>query len=75
LPQEEDVVEEVYARLPAVNFSRAILEQSPRHLGVLRVEGVHWSDWGEEERIQLDLARFGLQLSEARRTNEESVLM
>ncbi len=56
--REEEAVREVYARLPTENFSRAILQRSPQHLGVLRMEGVYWSDWGEEERIQSDLARF-----------------
>lgn len=57
---EEEAAREVYAKLPTLNFSRAVLERSPQHLGVLRMKGVYWSDWGEEERIQSDLARFRL---------------
>jgi mannose-1-phosphate guanylyltransferase len=59
-PQEADVLQEVYATMPAVNFSRAILAPSPHRLGVLRVRGVYWSDWGDPRRLQQDLARFGL---------------
>jgi mannose-1-phosphate guanylyltransferase len=61
ISREGAAVEEVYAQLPTVNFSRAILEQSHYHLAVLHVQGVYWSDWGEAERIRLDLARFGMQ--------------
>lgn len=57
--REEEVVQEVYARLPTLNFSRAVLERCPERLRVLRMKGV-WSDWGEEGRIQSDLARFEL---------------
>jgi len=57
---EEEAAREVYAKLPTINFSRAVLERSPQHFGVLRMKGVYWSDWGEEERIQSDLARFRL---------------
>jgi mannose-1-phosphate guanylyltransferase len=58
--QEPDVLRTVYAELPAVNFSQAILAPSPRRLGVIRVRGVYWSDWGDATRLQQDLARFGL---------------
>jgi mannose-1-phosphate guanylyltransferase len=61
ISREGSAVEEVYAQLPTVNFSRAILEQSRHHLAVLHVQGVYWSDWGEAERVRLDLARFGMQ--------------
>ncbi len=59
-PREEDAAAEVYATLPSLNFSRAILERSPQRLSVLRVKGIYWSDWGDEERVRLDFARFGL---------------
>ena len=55
---ESDVVEEVYARLQSVNFSCAILERNPHAFSVLRLNGVHWSDWGDPDRIQTDLKRF-----------------
>jgi hypothetical protein len=59
-PHESEVVQQVYARLPASNFSQAILAQCPQRLGVLRVQGVYWSDWGDPARIQRDCAHFAL---------------
>jgi mannose-1-phosphate guanylyltransferase len=58
-PRQADVLAEVYATLPAVNFSQAILAQSAPRLAVLPMEGVYWSDWGDPRRLLLDLARFG----------------
>jgi hypothetical protein len=58
-PQEANVLRELYAALPAVNCSRAILAPSPLHLRVVRVRGVYWSDWGDPRRLRQDLARFG----------------
>ncbi len=57
-PREGDVVEEVYADLPSVDFSNAILQHDPRGLAVLRVHNVYWNDWGNAGRIQADLARL-----------------
>jgi mannose-1-phosphate guanylyltransferase len=59
-PREAGVLRQIYADLPSINFSQAILAPSPRHLGVVKVRGVYWSDWGDPTRLQLDLARFGL---------------
>lgn len=61
-PRESDVLAEVYATLPAVNFSQAILAQSAPRLAVLPMEGVYWSDCGDPRRLLLDLARFGYQV-------------
>ena len=63
-PREADVLAEVYATLPAVNFSQAILVQSAPRLAVLPIEGVYWSDWGDPRRLLLDLARFSHQRSQ-----------
>jgi mannose-1-phosphate guanylyltransferase len=59
-PEEAGALQEVYAELPSVNFSQAILAPSPHRLGVIRVRGVYWSDWGDPTRLQQDLTRFGL---------------
>jgi mannose-1-phosphate guanylyltransferase len=59
-PHEFYTLQEVYATLPAVNFSRAILAQSAPRLGVLRVHGVYWSDWGAPQRLLQDLASHDL---------------
>jgi hypothetical protein len=58
--REAEVLAEVYATLPPVNFSQAILEHTPR-LAVLPMEGVYWSNWGDPRRLLLDLARCGHQ--------------
>jgi mannose-1-phosphate guanylyltransferase len=59
-PQEADVLREVYTELPSINFSRAILAPSSHCLGVVRVRGVYWSDWGDPTRLQQDLVLLGL---------------
>jgi hypothetical protein len=56
-----------YATLASVNFSEAILAPNPHRLGVIRVSGIYWSDWGDTARIQHDRARFGLQPPEFHR--------
>ena len=53
-------LEEVYNRIPSINFSHSVLEKIPQHLFVLEVKNVYWSDWGEEQRILRDTERFGL---------------
>jgi mannose-1-phosphate guanylyltransferase len=57
-PRETEVVNEVYASLPSVDFSNAILQHDPRGLAVLRVNNVYWNDWGNGGRIEADLARL-----------------
>lgn len=52
---EYDVTEDVFRKLPTVNFSRCILEQTTDHLCVLKMNGVYWNDWGDEARILSDL--------------------
>ena len=58
-PQEATMLQEIYATLPTVNFSQAILARSAQCLGVLHVQGVYWNDWGDPQRVSADLARFG----------------
>jgi mannose-1-phosphate guanylyltransferase len=57
--REGQVLEEVYRRIPSMNLSRELLERIPYRLGLVPVKGVHWSDWGDEERIVETLARIG----------------
>ncbi len=57
-PHEAATVKEVYATLPSVDFSAAILEHDAHGLAVLRVRDVYWSDWGNPERIRTDIARM-----------------
>jgi hypothetical protein len=37
------------------NFSTEVLTHIPEHLVVLRVDDVHWSDWGTRESIEWTL--------------------
>ena len=68
---EEEVVNAVYRRMEAVNFSRGLLEGHPQEhtirLWVLPVRGVVWSDWGSEGRVLGILRRLGY-LERLRRT-------
>ena len=45
----------VYRDLRPWNFSTQVLARIPQHLVVLRVEDVHWSDWGTRESIEQSL--------------------
>lgn len=60
-PQETEgrAVEALYAGLPSVNFSQAILARNPACLGVIRAKGIYWSDWGSPRQVKLDLDRLG----------------
>jgi mannose-1-phosphate guanylyltransferase len=58
--RESAVAGRVYASLPETNFSERVLVPSARRLGVVRVKGVEWSDWGNAERVLDTIARLGL---------------
>ena len=47
-----------FTRLPSYGFSKTIMEPNTKHLRVIRVEGVAWSDWGNAARIQSDIQNF-----------------
>ncbi|MBZ0168088.1 Nucleotidyl transferase [Candidatus Methylomirabilis lanthanidiphila] len=57
-PQEAAAVEQIYARLPAVDFSQTILTKYPSRLAVLQVKDVYWSDWGNPAQVRQDLNRL-----------------
>jgi len=63
--EEQQVIEQVYRKLPSLNFSTGILEMLPfehrQALLVLPVRGVTWSDWGTVDRLSsmLDRLRAG----------------
>ncbi len=58
-----DIVQDVYRELTPTNFSKSVLEVlSEKHssgLTVLPLRGVHWSDWGSEQRIISTLTQIG----------------
>ena len=53
--EEQRTVEDVYAVLAPVNFSKEVMmriaDRHPRSLSVLPVRNVFWSDWGSRERV------------------------
>lgn len=59
LSRHAEALEEVYSSLPPVNFSQAILAPCSQRLGVLRVKGVYWNDWGNVEQVRRDIVRYG----------------
>ena len=62
-PDEQRVIEQVYQKLPSLNFSKGILEvlsfEHRQALVVLPVSGVTWSDWGTSDRLSCMLRRVG----------------
>jgi mannose-1-phosphate guanylyltransferase len=60
-PRESQAIEELYARIPEVNFSQSVLANRPGNLAVLPVGGLRWSDLGKPHRVLSTLADVGLQ--------------
>ncbi len=54
--RERGVMEKVYRRLDATDFSADVLAKAPEHLAVLRAADVKWSDLGTRERVTEVLA-------------------
>jgi mannose-1-phosphate guanylyltransferase len=50
-PREAAVACDVYAALPAVDFSKAVLTSSAERLTVVPMTGVEWSDLGDPARV------------------------
>jgi hypothetical protein len=46
------VLERLYCRLPAVDFSRQVLAACPERLAILPVRGIHWNDLDDPERVR-----------------------
>lgn len=57
--REAAMAERVYAALPELNFSERVLVPAAARLGVTRVKGVEWSDWGNAERVFATIRRTG----------------
>ena len=74
-PRYAEVLTGIYADLPTVNFSQAILTQSASRLAVLPLHGVYWSDWGDAGRLLADLARFDTQMLQAEAVPSAGSLM
>jgi mannose-1-phosphate guanylyltransferase len=54
---EEAVAERVYVKLPHLDFSERVLVPAANRLGVIRVKGVEWSDWGNADRVFATIRR------------------
>jgi mannose-1-phosphate guanylyltransferase len=59
-PAEERAVARTYRKLSVSDFSRRVLARGTSRLGVVRVKGVDWSDWGHPRRVVASLARAGI---------------
>ena len=53
-----------YEGVPSWNFSADFLTQISRHLVVVPVDGVSWSDWGTPEAVERTLATLRLEETE-----------
>lgn len=51
-------LEILYDRLPTLDFSRDLLQRCARHMSVLPMHDVYWTDWGRPERVESELAAF-----------------
>ena len=58
-PRAQPFIEQLYGRLPSVNFSSQILTPSVSRLRVLPVPEIGWSDWGSADRILETAMRMG----------------
>jgi mannose-1-phosphate guanylyltransferase len=56
---QTDAVAAAYRVMPAVNFSRDIVEPAAERMVAMPMDGVHWSDWGRPQRIAETLAKLG----------------
>ena len=56
---EATALDRLYATLPSVSFSHRVLARASRHLLVMAVRGVEWSDWGSPGRVVASLRRVG----------------
>lgn len=55
--RETETLAQIYADMPLVNFSKAILERAVAQALVMPMQDLEWSDWGKPERIQETLDR------------------
>lgn len=53
-------LDELYARIPATNFSDEVLSKRPSDLTVLPARGLGWSDLGEPQRVLSALSTHSL---------------
>ena len=56
---EKPTLQQLYQKMPHLNFSSDLLQKIPEHLGAIELEEVLWSDWGRPERIKETLEALG----------------
>ncbi len=54
-PNEQAVLERVYAELSAITFAQRVLTRAAGCLVTLRARGPEWSDWGSPRRVVASL--------------------
>ncbi len=62
---EDEAARAVYASLPAIDFSKHVLQARPGDLAVLPVSGLDWNDLGDPARVLAIRARARLELAPA----------
>ena len=60
-PSDQISLDDLYSRIPAVNFSKEVLSAKASALAVLRADDLEWSDLGEPGRVLSVIARKGIQ--------------
>lgn len=58
---EKPTLQQLYQKMPHLNFSSDLLQKVPERLGIIELEEVLWSDWGRPERIRETLEVLGKQ--------------
>jgi mannose-1-phosphate guanylyltransferase len=53
----------IYSSLPAINFSKTILETCAPYYKVMEITDTYWNDWGDASRVMNDINRHHLTLS------------
>ncbi len=54
-PNEQAVLERVYAELPTISFAQGVLTRAAGCRVTLRTRGFQWSDWGSPRRVVASL--------------------
>ena len=72
-PEEQAILERVYAELPAISFADRVLTRAAGCLVVLRARGLQWSDWGSPRRVVASLRAVNLEPSWLARAETEVV--
>ncbi len=57
--REVHVLEDIYQMMPMRDFSTHLLQECPRHILLMELKDVLWSDWGDPGRIGATLRLFG----------------